>query len=197
MSSEMVFTSEGQVVGIGAHVCAMHENPGGVLGTIADSFRVGLEQNERCAYVASEESSATVRQALEESGVDVAAAEERGDIIFMTDREPLLKDGEEFDPDYLMDAIKGLFGSTLEAGYQGLRLSADVPWIARDTTGGDRMMEFEALADDVTNVPGTPLLAICQYRLSQLDPEDSLEILERHPLTLIGGQIHLNDRYAG
>ena len=197
MSSEMIFTSEGQIVGIGAHVCAMHENPGGVLQTIADSFRVGFDQNERCAYAASEESSATVREALEDSGIDVAAAEEKGDIVFMTDREPLLKDGEEFDPQYLMDAIKGLFGSTLEAGYNGLRLSADVPWIARDTAGADRMMEFEALADDVTNVPGTPLLAICQYRLSQLDPEDSLEILERHPLTLIGGQIHLNDKYAG
>ena len=197
MSSEMVFTSEGQVVGIGAHVCAMHENPNGVLGTIADSFMVGLDQNERCAYVASEESSATVREILEEGGVDVSAAEEKGELVFITDREPLLKDGEEFDPQHLMDVIKDLFGSTLEAGYNGLRLSADVPWIARDTAGADRMMEFEALADDITNVPGTPLLAICQYRLSHLDPEDSLEILERHPLTLIGGQIHLNDKYSG
>lgn len=197
MSNDILFTREGQVIGVGAHVCAMHENPVGVLETIAESFKVGLDRNERCAYVASEESSATVRQGLEDSGIDVAAAEEKGDLIFMTDREPLLKNGEEFDPQHLMGAIKGLFGSTLEAGYHGLRLSADVPWIARDTPGGDRMMEFEALADEVTNVPGTPLLAICQYRLSQLDPEDSLEILERHPLTLIGGQIHLNDKYSG
>lgn len=40
-------------------------------------------------------------------------------------------------------------------------------------------------------------MAICQYRLSDLEPEDSLRILERHPLTLIGERIFVNDRYAG
>jgi hypothetical protein len=85
----------------------------------------------------------------------------------------------------------------LEAGYPGLRFSADVPWIARDVPGADRILEFEAMADEVVNVPGTPLLAICQYRLSDIEAEDSLRILERHPLTLIGERILVNDKYAG
>ena len=87
--------------------------------------------------------------------------------------------------------------ATLEASYAGLRLSADVPWIARDVPGEERIMEFETMADEIVNVPGTPLLALCQYKLSELDPEDSLEILERHPLTLGGGQIHVNEKYGG
>jgi len=29
-----------------------------------------------------------------------------------------------------------------------------------------------------------------------VDPEDTMEILERHPLTLIGGRVHLNEGYA-
>lgn len=57
-------------------------------------------------------------------------------------------------------------------------------------------MEFEALADEIVNTPGIPLLAVCQYRLSELDPEDPLEILERHPFTLVGGNIHVNDEYV-
>ncbi len=107
----------------------------------------------------------------------------------------LANGGSEFDPDHLLDAIKGLFTATVEAGYKGLRLSADVPWLTRDVPGGERAMEFEAKADELVNVPGVPLLAICQYRLGDLDPEDSLAILERHPLTLVGGRVHQNEAY--
>ena len=58
-------------------------------------------------------------------------------------------------------------------------------------------MEFETKADEVINVPGVSLLAICQYRLGELDPEDSLDILERHPLTLVGGRVYENKTYRG
>ncbi len=197
MSEQIPFTNEGQHIGVGAHVCAMHEQQGGVLEVLGRTFQTGLEQNERCAYIAPEESVATVRREMEEGGVDVAEAESAGHLVFMTDRDPLLKDGAEFDPGHLIEAIKNLFGSSMEAGYAGLRLSADVPWIARNVPGEERIMEFETMADEIVNVPGTPLLAMCQYRLSELDPEDSLEILERHPLTLVGGQIHINEEYAG
>lgn len=193
---QVLFTDEGQRVGVGAHVCAIHETPEGVLGTLAQTFAVGLRENERCAYIASGESVATLRRELADTGVAVDDAEAQGQLVFITDREPLLKNGSEFDPEHLLGAIKDLFGATLEAGYAGLRLSADVPWISRGVSGEDRAMEFEAMADEIINVPGTPLLAICQYRLSELEPEDSLSILERHPLTLVGSQVHVNDRYA-
>ena len=196
MTEQVLFTEEGGTIGVGAHVCAMGESTGGVLETLAQTFATGLRADERCAYIGPERSVVELRGLLAREGVDVADAEGRGRLIFMANRGPLLKDGAEFDPEHLLQAIKNLFGATLEAGYTGLRLSADVPWISRDVPGEDRILEFEAMADEVVNVPGTPLLAICQYRLSELDPEDSLGILERHPLTLVGAQIHLNDRYS-
>ena len=196
MTEQVVFTEKGGSIGVGAHVCAMGEGTGGVLETLAQTFVAGLGADERCAYIGPERLAAELRRLLAGEGVDVADAEGRGRLIFIADRKPLLKDGAEFDPDHLLRAIKYLFGATLEAGYAGLRLSADVPWIARDVPGEHRILEFEAMADEVVNVPGTPLLAICQYRLSELDPEDSLGILERHPLTLVGARIHVNDRYS-
>ena len=196
MTEQVLFTEEGGTIGVGAHVCAMGESTGGVLETLAQTFATGLRADERCAYIGPERSVVELRGLLAREGVDVADAEGRGRLIFMADRGPLLKDGAEFDPEHLLQAIKNLFGATLEAGYTGLRLSADVPWISRDVPGEDRILEFEAMADEVVNVPGAPLLAICQYRLSELDPEDSLGILERHPLTLVGAQMHLNDRYS-
>lgn len=193
----LLFTDEGASVGAGAHVCAMGESTEGVLKTLAQTFAVGLRNGERCAYIGPERSVDEVRRQLARSEVDVADAEGRGALIFVADRRPLLKGGARFDPLHLLQVIKDLFSATLEAGYLGLRLSADVPWIACDVPGGDRILEFEAMADEVVNVPGTPFLAICQYRLSDLEPEDSLRILERHPLTLIGERIFVNDRYAG
>lgn len=197
MIDQTPFTDEGQNIGIGAHVCAMHEASEAVLDVLARTFATGLKRGERCVYVAPESAAVEVRRSLAEAGTDVEAAESGGDLIFMTDRDPLLKNGTEFDPDHVLDALKGLFAATVEAGYPALRFSADVPWLTRDIPGGDRAMEFETKADEIINVPGMPLLAICQYRLGELDPEDSLSILERHLLTLVGGRIHVNDRYTG
>ena len=178
-------------------MCAMGESAVGVLRTLAQTFAVGLRNGERCAYIGPERSIGELRRLLEGFEVHVADAEGRGALIFVSDRRPLLKDGARFDPSHLLQAIKNLFGATLEAGYPGLRLSADVPWIARDVPGAHRILEYEAMADVVVNVPGTQLLAICQYRLSDIEAEDSLRILERHPLTLIGERVFVNDRYAG
>ena len=193
--TETVPFTQAQAINVGAHVCAMHESPDAVLGVLAKTFAAGLQRGERCVLVAPEPSAREVRRLLAEDGIDVQGAE-GGGLIFMTDRDPLLANGgTEFDPDHLIDAIKGLFVATVEAGYSGLRLSADVPWLTRDVPGGERAMEFESKADELVNVPGVPLLAICQYRLADLDPEDSLAILERHPLTLVGGRVHQNKDY--
>lgn len=194
--SRVPFTNEEQTVGVGAHVCAVHDRPEQVLETLARAFQAGLDRSERCVYIASEEAAQTVQEALSSAGTDVEDAFSRGDLIFMTSREDLLKDGSEFDPDHLIEAIKSVFGQTMEAGYAGLRLSADVPWLTRNVPGGERAMEFEEKADEIVNVAGTPLMAICQYRLSDLNPEETLDIMERHPLTLVGDQIHFSNEYG-
>lgn len=194
--TEAVPFTQAQAINVGAHVCAMHEAPDAVLGILANAFAAGLECGERCVLVAPESSAREVRRILKEDDVDVEGAEGE-DLIFLTDRDPLLANGgTEFDPDHLLNAIKGVFTVTVEAGYSGLRLSADVPWLTRDVPGGERAMEFESKADELVNVPGVPLLAICQYRLGELDPEDSLAILQRHPLTLVGGRVVENEAYG-
>lgn len=194
--NSMLFTEDAAYINVGAHVCAIHEDSGRVLQTLSESFKVGLDNGESCAYIASEEAADEVRRLLEASGVEAAAAESEGSLLFITDRTALLVDGEVFDPAHAIEAVKALFGQKMEAGYAGLRLSADVPWMTRGVPGGERAMEFETMADEIVNVPGVPLLALCQYRLSDLDPEDSIEILERHPMTLVGGRIHINEDYA-
>ncbi len=194
--NQIPFADDGQRLDVGAHVCAMHDDPDRVLRTLGLVFRAGLDRRERCAYVASEEAADQVRRIMEDAGVGVASAESGRDLMFLTDRDAILKDGNEFDPDHTLEAIKGLLGETLEAGYTGLRFSADIPWLTRNVPGAERVMEFEAKADKVINVPGVPLLALCQYRLSEVDPEDTMEILERHPLSVIGGRVHVNEGYA-
>ena len=118
--NQIPFTDDGQRLDVGAHVCAMHDDPDGALRALGFVFRAGLGRGERCAYVASEEAADKVRRIMEDAGVDVASAESGGDLMFLTDRDALLKDGDKFDPDHTLETIKGLFTETLEAGYAGL-----------------------------------------------------------------------------
>ena len=39
-------------------------------------------------------------------------------------------------------------------------------------------------------------MTICQCRLSDLNPEKNLDIMERHPLILIGDQTHPSNEYT-
>lgn len=196
MENRIPFTEDSPSLDVGAHVCAIYDDPEGLLMTLGKVFRAGVERGERCVYVASGETADKVRRIMEDAGVDVDGAESAGDLVFLTEREKLLKGGEEFDPDHALEAVKNLFGGTLEAGYAALRFSADIPWLTRNVPGAERTMEFETKADEIINVPGVPLLALCQYRLAEVDPEDTIGILERHPLTLIGGRVHVNESYA-
>lgn len=64
--NQIPFTDDGQRLDVGAHVCAMHNDPDGVLRALGSVFRVGLDRGERCAYVASEESADKVRRIMED-----------------------------------------------------------------------------------------------------------------------------------
>ena len=52
-------------------------------------------------------------------------------------------------------------------------------------------MEFETMADEIVNVPGTPLLAMCQYRLGAMDllsgKMANHPILRREAIEAVGG----------
>jgi hypothetical protein len=78
MSDQILFTDEGQSVGVGAHVCAIHEAPEAVLGALAQTFAVGLKHGERCVYLAPEMAATEIRRLLTEAGVDAEGAETGG-----------------------------------------------------------------------------------------------------------------------
>lgn len=111
--TEILFTDDGQKVGTGAHVCAMHEDPAGVLDTLVRTFVVGLRENERCVYIAPPESADEVRRGLGASEVDVEQVEAEGRLVFLTDKTAVLKDGVEFDPEFIIATFQSLFGKWL------------------------------------------------------------------------------------
>ena len=49
MTDQILSTDEGQSIGIGAHICAMHEVPDARLDTLAQAFAAGLKRGELCA----------------------------------------------------------------------------------------------------------------------------------------------------
>lgn len=191
----VLFTEAAGYVSVGAHICAVHEDSDEVLEPLRDVFLVGLGTNDCCVYIASPESVRKLRGLLKSAGVDVEAREKRGDIVFISEREELLKDEVEFEPDHAL-SIKGtLFQDKVRAGYDVVRLCEDVSWLIRGTPGRERMTEYEVKVDESVNVPGVPMIAICQYRLEDLEPAGPAEILKLHPLKLVGGLVLENPTY--
>lgn len=66
-------------------------------------------------------------------------------------------------------------------------------WALRGTPGSERIVEYEAKLN--TFFPGSQCLAVCQYDRRRFDPRVLLEVLETHPLAVIGTEVYENFYY--
>lgn len=124
--ADAVVHEEGGSIGVGAYVCAMAESADGVFRTLVQTFAVGAQRGALRLHRPRK---------IRRRGKAAAGRVRGGRRRRRGAGSPDLRDGSAVPaerrhpvrPLHLLQAIKDLFGATLEAGYLGLRLSADVP----------------------------------------------------------------------
>ena len=77
----------------------------------------------------------------------------------------------------------------IEEGYSALRVSSEMSWALKGLPGSERLIEYEARR---TLLPGSGCLALCQYDRRPFDPQALLDVLETHPIAVIGTEIYDN-----
>jgi len=149
------------------HACQIEGSREVELATAATYLRHGLDSGEVCLYVCGDtDDSARVRAALAASGVGREAEGEgrlrvAGPEAFQLRRSP-------FDPEEMLDFVRGQVAEVRAAGFPGLRVVTDMTWTLLEHPGSDRFLEFESRVDDLFRE--LPVAALCQYRTSRLGP---------------------------
>ncbi len=144
----------------GDHVCLIYERPSEQLALTAAFVRAGLERGQRCIHIADNRTVDEVRQALAASGVDVAAEEARGALRLLTKRDTYLTHSE-FSPAAMLAFLRREERQALEDGFSGLWASGEMTWVLGKEHGTDRLIEYEAALDQLTELRLSVIL--CQY----------------------------------
>jgi hypothetical protein len=170
----------------GDHACLIYATNGELSLAVAEYLADGLDANERCWYAAeSSRDLAEVRSALEARGIDVEEAEAHGSLWLITADQLYLGDGS-FEPERMLDTIHEAIVRVHSDGLAAFRLAGEMSWALRPRPGTERVIEYEARAEELLR--RSDATALCLYHRHRMPPELLDGALVVHPLAGVGTQ---------
>jgi hypothetical protein len=98
-----------------------------------------------------------------------------------------------FTPDGMFDTLRTYHRQSRDDGFPNIRASGEMTWALKGIPGSDRLMEYEALLNNLLVV--CPITAICQYDATRFDGKTIFDVLRVHPMMIVHGQIVRNPYY--
>jgi PAS domain S-box-containing protein len=123
--------------------------------------------------------AAEAERALKQAVPDFARHLALGQIEIVSHAHWYLQDGR-FDPLRVRQGWIDKLEQGLAQGYAGLRLAANVSWLAREEW--DRFGEYEEKLDELFRK--LPILAVCAYALAGCSSADMLDVVRHHRFSL-------------
>jgi MEDS: MEthanogen/methylotroph, DcmR Sensory domain len=176
----------------GDHVCTLFRSREEQLSAAIEYIQQGLNRNERCLYVCSEQTPDEFRAALATAGIDVAREEAKGALILLTKESGHLEGGS-FSPSHMISMLRNAVENALKDGFQGLCAAGDMTWLLDDAPGSEQLAEYEALLNHFYR--NNRALGLCQYNRRRLPAAALDHGLATHPTIRIAGPILLTNPF--
>jgi hypothetical protein len=178
----------------GSHILQLYNKVGEISGVTAKLLEVGLTSSEKCLFAGAPASVQEMQQALGKSGIDVAGAQDAGQLVFVSDRDDLLV-GKRFDPYHLLSTHQTFIAQALREGWKAVRISMDMTWLTNEIATPEQVLKYEAASDAVFTFQNAPIIALMHYDYSKLPGQLVVEMLKLHPIAVVGKFIKRNPYY--
>ncbi len=176
----------------GTHMSLIYDNEEQRKKVISQFMATGITLGEQVGYFADTTPPQEVKAWMEEMGVKLP--EERPDGPFSIFRaESVYCPTGEFVPSEMLARLGDCYERAVNAGYAGARASGEMSWALKGIHGSDRLMEYEALINTISEQH--PVTPICQYDARRFDGATLLNVLKVHPMMIVQGQIVRNPYY--
>jgi signal transduction histidine kinase len=176
----------------GDHLCCLYASEEEHRALLSPFMRQGLERHEKVLYIVDDHTAGQILAYLSADGVEVAQYLQRGQLTILSSDNAYMPSGR-FEPERMIALLRSETERAVEERYKALRVTGEMSWALKGLPGSDRIVEYEAKLN--TFFPGSQCLAICQYDRRRFDPRVLLEVLEAHPLAVIGTEIYDNFYY--
>jgi hypothetical protein len=172
------------------HIGFFHRSRADQFSVIAPFVAEGLAANQRCLYVAQDNSVPMVLQRLNEAGVPATEAVRSGSLKLLTSRETFLRHGI-FQMDRMVEYLREEVEAALHDGFAGLRASGEMTWALDTPAALEQRAEYECKLH-----AQFPQNGLCQYDECRFAPSTLSDMLHLHPWVLTRGQLVKNHEMA-
>ena len=179
----------------GSHICQLYSKVNEIPSVTARLMRVGLSLSEKCLFAAAPPQVKELKDELRKLQIDVEALLHSGQLVLFEEREVFLANGKRFDPYFLLSSHQTFIAQALREGWQAVRISIDMTWLAKDIASPEQILKYEAASDAVFTFQNAPIIALMHYDHSKLVPSLVVEILKLHPISVVGKYIKRNPFY--
>lgn len=180
---------------LGDHVAFFFKNNTERLAFVIPYMLSGLGRNERCVYIADENTVDDIFGELEQSGVDTDKAQKKGALSIITKHESYLRRGIFEPPEMIADLDRDV-ALALREGFSGLRVTGEMSWALDLPTALTLLCDYEEMLH--RRWPGQ-LAGLCQYNESLFPASLIQRMIACHCIVARDGRImrHHAHRPAG
>src|SRR6202162_2800898 len=180
-------------LGMHQHQCLIYNTQGEQFAAALPFLRAGLERQERCLYIANENSAAAVLDALREAGADVDHYV-RSRALFIAGKQEMYPAHGRFDPDSMISFLSEIAREPGNGKFSGLRILGEMTWALEEDTAPDSLIEYEAKLNHFVREHAVRVL--CQYHRDRFSPELILSVIRTHPVVVYGDIVCKNPYYV-
>ena len=132
----------GAILGPSRHVCAFFNSREEEYRVLLPYVKEGFGQGDKAFHIVEDGHRPEHRRRLEQAGIDVDAAERKGQLEVRRWEDAYLRDGR-FDQNRMLALIEQVLNDGKARGYPITRLVADMEWALEDRPGVDDIVEYE------------------------------------------------------
>jgi hypothetical protein len=170
---------------LGDHAALFYRTRAEQLEIVIPFMAIGLQRNERCLYIAEDNTPFEIYQKLQDFGVDVPEARHKGALHVVTKHETYLRHGI-FQPDKMIGDLCHAVDEAVDLGFTGLRSAGELSWALDLPSALAQMVTYEEALEEHFYSKFT---ALCQYDESRF-PAQIVERMKRlHPVVVSGGEV--------
>lgn len=176
------------------HFALIYESQKQQFDAVSRFLRDGLENHERCLYVADDNTEGEVIAALQARGMDIDRALESGALSFLSPSDTYLRSGS-FDADDMLEFWEiARTEATDKNGFAGIRAAAEMTWALDGSTQPKQLVEYEALLNPLYE--GEDYVVLCQYNRERFSSAIIHDVIRTHPLLIYDGARYHNVYYT-
>lgn len=172
-------------LGLGDHAAYFFRDNAERLAFVIPYILNGLRNNERCVYIADENTVPHILAEFRWAGVDVSDATRRGALSVVTKLDAYLRHGI-FEPERMIADLDRDVGLALQNGFSGLRVTGEMSWALDLPFALGRLCQYE---EELGHRWPDKLAGLCQYNETRFPAHVIERMAASHCVVVRDGKI--------